>query len=402
MKKKPAHLHPADLRALARLSTDAAAGLTDLVEALHLGIAGPPDPDAPERAGGIAPLTYRTIRGMTRLVGGGVEAGLSRLTPLLGEREPTPQRATVMAALNGVWGDYLVESGNPLATAMSFWHNGVTLVLERETLAGVFGVGDPAAPGDRLAVLLHGLCMDERCWNGHGPALARDLSYVPLAVRYNSGRHISSNGRELADHLEALVQAWPRPVAEIALIGHSMGGLVARSACYYGAAAGHTWRLHLRALVCLGAPHHGAPLERGGNWVNVVMDASPYSAPFTRLGKRRSAGITDLRHGSVIDEDWSGRDRFAHGPDERHVVPLPDAVRCYALAATTSIRPGGLRDRLLGDGLVPVASALGQHADARRSLAFPEEHRWVGYGMSHLDLLRRPEVYERLREWLGS
>ena len=131
-----------------------------------------------------------------------------------------------------------------------------------------------------------------------------------------------------------------------------------------------------------------------------MLDATPYAAPFGRLGKRRSAGITDLRYGNIVDEDWLDRDRFAHGPDDRCLVPPLPGVEHYAIAATLGLSTDSLRHRLLGDGLVPLDSALGRHASAERCLTFDEAHRWIGYGMSHLDLLRLPAVYERLVTWL--
>ncbi len=152
----------------------------------------------------------------------------------------------------------------------------------------------------------------------------------------------------------------------------------------------------------LGTPHHGAPLERGGNWVDVILGATPYAAPFARLGKIRSAGITDLRYGNVLDEHWQGRDRFARARDTRRIVPLPKGVLSFAIAATTGKKPGDLRDRLLGDGLVPVSSALGRHDDSHRSLSFPNSRQWIGYGMSHLDLLGHSEVSDQLVRWFGS
>ena len=388
-----AHLHPSDLRAFARLLTDATTGVTDLVEAVHIGVA-PAD-----NRGGIAPLTYRTIRSVTRFLGSGIDAALAQLTPLLGSRDASPERRLALAALNGVMGDYLSDSGNPLAETMTFRRDGAPLTLTPAALATAY-----PEPGDKLLVLIHGLCMNDLAWDagGLGATLADHLGHTPLALDYNSGRHISTNGRDLADHLEALVGAWPRPVAELVLIGHSMGGLVARSAGHYGASAGHAWPGRLRALVFLGTPHHGAPLERGGNWINVLMAATPYVAPFARLAEARSAGITDLRHGNLLDDDWHGHDRFAHAPDGRTPVPLPPGVRCFAAAATLGQSTDSLGDRLLGDGLVPLDSALGRHADPARSLPFDETNSWIGYGMSHLDLLRRPEVAAQVERWLAT
>jgi hypothetical protein len=181
-----------------------------------------------------------------------------------------------------------------------------------------------------------------------------------------------------------------------------MGGLVSRSACYYGALARHTWLARLRAIVFLGTPHQGAPLERGGSWLHNMLGANPYTAAFARLGKMRSTGITDLRYGSLLDEDWEERDRFAHVGDQRRSVPLPAGVQCYTIAATTGHNPGNPRAEIVGDGLVPLSSALGYHADPRLALAFPDSHQWIGYGMNHLSLLDRREVYEQIRRWLAS
>jgi hypothetical protein len=155
-------------------------------------------------------------------------------------------------------------------------------------------------------------------------------------------------------------------------------------------------------LVFLGTPHHGAPLERAGHGVDRLLGATPYAAPFARLGKVRSAGITDLRHGSLLEADWTGRDRFARGTDLRQPVPLPTHVRCYTAAALLGEHAGTLKARLLGDGLVPLDSALGRHADPARVLAFAEHRQWVGQGLGHLDLLSSPAVYARLRDWLAA
>jgi hypothetical protein len=186
------------------------------------------------------------------------------------------------------------------------------------------------------------------------------------------------------------------PLREFAIVAHSMGGLVARSACRCGALAGHQWAGRLDKLVFLGTPHHGAPMERGGNWIDIVLGASPYTAPFARLGKLRSAGITDLRYGNLADEDWQGRDRFARG-DRRRFVPLPDGVQCFAIGATTARKPDGRARRLPGDGLVPLASALGRHDDPRHTLANPRSRQRIAYGCGHLDLhARRVSAHPQL------
>lgn len=393
-----------DVRGFSRLAIEATTGLTDLVEAMHHTIAHTPGILATPASGptkGVTGLVYRNIRGITRLVGSGIDAVLAQLIQLPGERPPSSEREAVLAALNGVLGDYLAATDNPLAIPMQLRRNGQPLELERQALAAAI----PQRSG-KIIVLVHGLCRNDLQWtrkgHNHGAALARDMGYTPVYLHYNTGLHISTNGRAFADLIEALLKQWPLPLEELVIIGHSMGGLVSRSACHYGAVAGHDWLRHLRKIVFLGTPHHGVPLERGGNWVDMILGANPYTAPFARLGKIRSAGITDLRYGNLLNEDWEDRDRFERSGDQRRAVPLPDGVRCYTIAATTGKRVGDLSDRLLGDGLVPLHSALGHHVAPRLALSFPESRQWIGYGMNHLDLLRLPEVYARIRQWLAS
>jgi pimeloyl-ACP methyl ester carboxylesterase len=394
----------ADLRGLNRLTVDGIAGIVDLVEAMHYNIASVPGILAKPKRGqttGITSLVYRSIRGVIGLVGHGLDKLLARLEPLLGERSTWPGREALLAALNGVLGDYLAASNNPLAITMALRRGGIALPGEGAPLAAAI----PQA-GGKLVVLLHGLCMNDLQWmrkgHDHGAALARDLAYTPVYLHYNSGLHISSNGRAFTELLETLVQCWPVPLTELVLIGHSMGGLVARSACHYGALAGHEWLRRIDKLVFVGTPHHGAPLERGGNWVDMLLGSSAYSAPLARLGKIRSAGITDLRFGNLLDEDWNKRDRFEPGADLRVPVPLPEGVACYAIAATTGKTAGDLTDKLIGDGIVPLASALGRHTNPRLALTFDESRQWVAYGINHLDLLSRPEVYAQIKRWLAA
>lgn len=401
---RKAHVHPTDLRDLSRLAVEAATQLTDLVEALH-GRIGPTQRlrggAASGRTRGLAGLVYGAIRGVTRLAGGGIERALRPLLPLLATTGPSPKREAALAALNGVLGDHLAATASSLALPMRLRNGGEALELERQALAR-------ALPGlnGKILVLAHGLCLGDLQWarqgHDHGASLARDLGFTPVYLRYNTGLHISTNGRDFASLLERLVDQWPVPVEQLTILCHSMGGLVTRSACHLGRQAGHAWLPHLRRIVFLGTPHHGSPLERGGNGIDRLLSASLTTAPLARLGKIRSAGITDLRYGSLLDEDWEGRDRFAPGSDPRRAVPLPEGVDCFAAAATTAREIGDLRDQLLGDGLVPLASALGLHRDPERDLGFPDGRRWVGTGLHHFDLLSRAEVYERLRSWLST
>jgi pimeloyl-ACP methyl ester carboxylesterase len=394
-KKAPTHID--ELRGATRLAVEATRGVTALVEKMHVTIASGPlllgQPLAtPARL--TTRAVYASIQGITKLVGTALDAALAQLAPLVEASAPGPQRDVVLAVVNGVLGDYLHETANPLAIQMELRHAGRAVELGADALRSAI----PDATS-KLVVLVHGSCMTDaqftRAGHDHGAALARDLGYTPLYVRYNSGLHISTNGHDLAALLERLVAAWPVAVDELVLLGHSMGGLVARSAV--AASRGAAWQQHLRALITLGAPHHGAPLERGGNWIDRLLDLSPYTAPLGALGRIRSAGVTDLRFGNVLDEHWQGRDRFAHGRDTRSPCALPDGVRCYAIAGTLSTELGS---RLRSDGLVPVESALGIHASAV-CLAFPESHRSIALGTGHIDLLGAPAVYATIRDWLA-
>ncbi|MDK9695979.1 MAG: GPI inositol-deacylase [Siculibacillus sp.] len=393
-----------DLAGGARLVTDATTRITDLVEAMHERIARPPGvppPAAEGRTFGITGFVYASIRGITRAVGIGVEALVELFVPPLGSDEPSPRREAVIAALNGVLGDHLEATGNPLAKPMALRRDGVALPLEAEALAASL----PEA-SDGVLVSIHGLCMNDLQWSRDGRErdveLADALGLTALRLDYNSGRHIHANGRDLADRLEALVDLWPRPLARIVLVGHSMGGLVARSAFRQGETAGHRWPGLVDDLVFLATPHHGAPLEKAGHWVDVVLAATPYAAPMARLGRVRSVGIGDLRHGDLLGEAPSEGAEVSPFADRRVPVPLPTSARCWAIAGALGRRDGDPTDRIVGDGLVPLASALGHHRDPARALDFARDHQRVFRGIGHLELIWSDEVFDQLRAWLTS
>jgi len=393
--------HVDDFRGATRLAVEATRSVTDLVEAMHHTIGGGPAilgrPLARPTRVLTAPV-YGSIRGVTRLVGAGIDRALAGMVPLIGRRAPGPEFEAVLAALNGVLGDYLAETRNPLAIEMRLCHGGQPLELDRRALRAAL----PRA-GGKLLVLVHGLCVNDALWSRQehdlGAALAHDLRSTVVHLRYNTGLHISTNGREFSALLERLVAEWPVPLEELVLVGHSMGGLVSRSACYAAETSGHLWRRRLSAVVCIGSPHHGTPLERGGSWVDVLLGVSRYSRPLARLGKIRSAGITDLRFGNVLDEHWRGTDRFRLTADGRTPLRLPAGVECYAIAGTKARRQG---TSLPGDGLVPVASALGKHRKPELTLGFPEAHQSIAFGTGHIELLGRLEVYETIRRWLSA
>ncbi|AOF84084.1 PGAP1-like family protein [Hydrogenophaga sp. RAC07] len=401
------HLRPSDLQAAVRLATQATTGVIGIAEGVHqsvrrkLGLSAGTEND---RTGGLTGQIYRGIRGVTELVGHGLDGALATLLPLLDDPsthpEPSPGREAVLAALNGVMGDRLLAQNNPLAQRMELRLAGQALPMDRpmqlrERLAGT---------SPHLLLLVHGLCMNDTQWhrNGHdhGAFLAQAIGCTPVYARYNSGLHTSINGRELAGQLERLVAQWPA-LESITVLGHSMGGLLARAAVFYGRQMGHHWPAQLKHLVFLGTPHHGAPLERAGHGVDVLLSASPFTLPFTRLGMLRSAGITDLRHGHVLDDDWQGRGRFDSPHDHRVPLPLPEGVACFAVAATLAPQRGLLADRLTGDGLVPLRSALGQHDEAARKLVFAKDSQCTVYRTGHLELLSSAVVAQQLVQWLA-
>lgn len=401
-------LRASDLRAVARLATQATTGISRVAEGVHqsvLGTLGLPGGAEPGRARGLTGLVYQSIRGVTQLVDAGLQAGLARLepffAPVASAGEVHWEREAVIAALNGVMGDRLQRDGNPLCTRMGWYQHGLPLDLH--------ALAAPGAATGKLLVLVHGLCMNDLQWlrhgHDHGVHLAEALGYTPVYLRYNTGQHTSTNGAELSALLTSLVASWPVPVTELSILAHSMGGLVARSACHQAAQAPagvSEWLPLLRHLVFLGTPHHGAPLERAGHWVDVLLGSNAYSRPFARLAQLRGSGITDLRYGHVLDTDWQGRDRFRSSPDRRTPVPLPAGVACFTVAATLAARRGPLAERLLGDGLVPLHSALGVHDDPARSLAFPRGRQTVVHQAGHLDLLHHASVARQLTRWLAA
>ena len=401
--KSPSSWHISDIRGLAQLLTLALPAAVEITEAVHqavlsgMGIKGRDE----GKTSGITGLVYKGVHGAANTLGSGINGLLTRLppTPPLHHIPETPKRAALIATLNGVMGDALVESHNALATPMTLRYRGKPLDWQ-------------AMPKDlpregRVLLMVHGLCMNDLQWQtlyqgepvNHGEQLANALGYQPFYVRYNSGLPIAQNGQALALLLEQLLTHWPGDLKEITIMGYSMGGLVARSACHHAGVAGLTWPAHLANLIFLGTPHHGAPLEHAGHWLEQLLPASAYTEPFVRLTRLRSTGIKDLRHGKVI-ETLAPPDPAVPMRDPREPLPLPCGVNCYAIAATTAAKRSLLADRLIGDGLVPLRSALGQHNEARHQLAFLPAHTLIVYRTSHMALLGSPQVGQQLLHWL--
>jgi triacylglycerol lipase len=296
----------------------------------------------------------------------------------------------------------LERRGSPLAIEMAFYDGGRALTVSKEAL----GALRPEL-GARLVILAHGMAQTESCWSfpgepqrSYGTLLREEFGLTALYLRYNTGRHVSQNGRELAVLLERLVSAAPVPVEDITLIGHSMGGLVIRSACYYAEQESLSWLARVTRAFYLGTPHLGSPYEKAGHLLSVALGVvdNPVVRLVQSLANLRSAGVKDLRHGSLLDEDWQGRDLDARDTERPHSVPLQQKIAHYLVAG--SLRPSDkdVLTMLLGDALVRLPSAT----DPARRAGLPAEHIAVLPAIHHMMLAHSPEVYARIRHWFGE
>jgi pimeloyl-ACP methyl ester carboxylesterase len=257
------------------------------------------------RTRGITGLVYTSIRGVTHLVGGSLNLLLTQITPRLDEPLTTPQREAALATLNGVVGDYLAATANPLAITMHLRQDGQPLRLDRQALSEAISAGAGPAAG-RIVVLVHGLCMNDLQWqrqgHDHGAALARDLGYTPLYLHYNSGLHISSNGAAFAALLEDLLANWPVAVEELIIVAHSMGGLVTRSACQVAAQTRQDWSgylAHRSSAAAIGLSGCWAPILTAPHslaWAKCAAPASPIcitAACATAIGRGVTVSATN-------------------------------------------------------------------------------------------------------------
>ncbi len=378
------------------------------IAARLFGLAGRPGAAVKLAHDGIAALAY-----------GGTRLGVKHLPPMVGLaagafQDPTapsihdvPKGRFTFGAVSGVVGDRMAEEGGAVAPQMR-------LRLGRGPLRRLPAnlVADAAADGavtGRLVVFAHGLCETDLCWSyaaekrwgdrtaTYGSKLAEDDGWTPLYLNFNTGLHISANGAEMAELLEEVVRDWPVRVTEIALVGHSLGGLVARSAVHRADERDQQWVRSLRHVVGLGTPHLGAPLERLAARATHRLARLPETAPLARLINQRSVGIKDLRYGSVVEADWLG-----HDPDDLadHVTPamLIPGVAYSMASATLAPTPSGL---LATDLLVQHGSAHG--IGPVRSIPFePDRTHHIGGGKHHFDLLADATVYEKVRSWLAG
>ena len=286
-----------------------------------------------------------------------------------------------LGVLTGAVGDYLARTGNALATPMTWAHAGELLPADPAALRRAF----PQA-SSRIAVLIHGLMATELAFAFRGAGEPRDYGteleargWSSLRVRYNTGLSLKRNAGDLADLLEASVKAWPVPVSEIALIGHSLGGLLLREAAALATQRGMSWPGLVRHVACLATPHHGAPLERMGRWVSDSLrrTADPLGQLISQWADLRSVGIQQL--GAVATDFWL--------PHARHLLVASSLAGHSPLSAA------------VGDGMVSLQSALAQ---APGSGEVPQVQRHILSGLHHATLAFSTQVNDLLLAWLPA
>jgi pimeloyl-ACP methyl ester carboxylesterase len=394
-----------ELRALTALGFDELRQATGGLGSIQQAVAGRVFRAVGPGAVLVRPFHEAITRGVYAGLGLGTRAvGLAAAT-VAGRREApaalstTPGGSAVIAAITGLRGDALEAEGSPLCQPMAVRVNGEPVALDPGALREAFPEATP-----RVVVFVHGLMTTEFSWRlggrePFGDRLARDIGCTPVYIRYNSGRRISENGRSLSELMAELVAAWPAEVEQVALVGHSMGGLVARSACCHATEDDADWARLVTHSVSLGSPHMGAPLEQAVHLLSAGLAALPETRPFANFLRRRSGGIRDLRQGSLVDEDWRDQDPDSlRGAACAEVPLLEGATHCFVSATVTRSHrhPVG---RLLGDTLVLAPSASGR--SRTRRIPFEEEYGMHLGSASHFALLYHPAVYEKLRAWLA-
>jgi pimeloyl-ACP methyl ester carboxylesterase len=402
-----------EIEALGEVAGEALAASGTLIRDMHEGIAGRPFGVLGPAAAPVRFVHDRVSGALYDGVGAALRAGARSSVRVLagppdendGSLTARPGAGFAVAALNGMYGNHLVARGNALALGMEVRRNGREVAVKPDALGEAF----PDATS-RIVVFVHGLGETDEAWRvlprrgrgrrprrTYGERLQDELSFTPIHLRYNSGLRVSQNGRALAELLDAVVTGWPTGVEEVVLVGHSMGGLVARSACYYGEVDGRAWTGLVRHVFCLGTPHLGADLEKGVNALASVLGRLPETRGFGKVLNARSAGIKDLRYGSCVDEDWSDCDPDEFLRDRCQEVPFLADASYYFVAATLSAGPLGT---LLGDLLVRSPSASGRGNGRGRSVAFEVDNGHELAGATHFDLLNHPDVYNQMRTWI--
>lgn len=343
---------------------------------------------------------YGAVSGSLRLSSGALRSlgarGLGR--PL----EATERGRLMMAIVNGLIGDELRMLDDPQAIRIAIRVHGADVPATPFPLKQAF----PAATG-HLVVFLHGVCESDESWkqrmrtvgSTYVSRIAEETDGTPVMVRYNTGLHVSENGQHLDVLLEQLMASWPVPVTRITLIGHSMGGLVARAATNYGTAANKLWPKIVNDVMCLGTPHTGAALEKVAYLGSRVLRFWPISAPFGTILETRSAGIVDLRHGYISKDEWEGQDLTSQwGLDRIAAAPLAHA-EYHFVACTLGATRHHLLSAVLGDLLVHFSSAtgVGRTGPVVEGALF----EYVP-SANHFTLLNHPQIGDWIVGWLNS
>lgn len=392
--------------ALGKLLGKAIAGTVSAAEGLERAIfarsavaGGPP---AKVIHDGIAGTLYAGAHGLSHALGRAAGAGIALARVDEGERlADSPAGAVALGALGGVHGDLLERDGSALVIEMALRERGRDIALDRPSLAAGF----PEATS-RLSVFVHGLCGTEETWwmfgdksDHYGPRLQRDLGFTPLYVRYNTGLRISENGRRLARLLADVADSWPVDIDEIALFGHSMGGLVVRSACHYGELAAEPWVENVRHVFCLASPHLGAPLEKAANVAGWAFGQLAETRPLARIINGRSEGIKDLRFGYLVEEDWNDSDPDSLLENNRHHIPFLATANYYYVSATLSRDPHHPLGHLIGDLLVRFPSASGKSGKGE-SIPFHIDNGHHAGGLTHFHVLNNRDIYRQIHAWI--
>ena len=388
------------IRGSAQLMFDCVSGITTAAESMHRTIAG----SSTSWLNGISdfgplkeirsPTAYSVVRMASDVLNKGVTKSLAIIHNHSDLRSLDSSEIRWLAVLNGICGDHLEDRGSVLAIPMEFTKP-PDAAHEKSTETPVVS--------PHIVVMVHGLCLSEQCWQedenpGIGEQLKRELGMAPVYLRYNTGRRISTNGKELSRQLDDLLAGWPVPVESLSLVGYSMGGLVIRSACWYADSGQHSWLKSLKRVLFLGAPHHGSPVEKAGHLVDTAMRSVKYVEPLS-FGRKRSAGIKDLRHGNLLDDDWNRPDGEKPGLDTRRDVPLLPSVDYYFVAASIGRHDRDPMGHIFGDLLVRVGSALGTRPNSPGDLKVKKENCRVFQEKNHFDLVNDDRVVEQVIEW---